>query len=461
MSTLSVNDVNSLNANNLSESFQTLEGTFNSQGSIKVNGKDYKVSLSYGKDGTLQADVKRQYNSSGIRGFFHDLLARSRTATANAISDRLNTLFRSKEMRIITSNIEKFNEILAENKDKKEIIVANYGFSAPRRIVANANLVKRFNDKLAASGQVIKFSKIDDYNTISGIRVENMNIARYRNLMDDIRNKKLVCSYDAECLKKDHSEADIKSWQEFLARPENAAKIDIPAKLHRYLHINDQPAAGSPHKTTGWEGDFRRNPQEALRHFVMKNLAYKTADTSPERIDFYCARLREYTEIYSDPDETSRNARMKEFMKYDSWITQEELEERAREYVDEEVTLEEAVSFIKSSYLSDVNQLPRFIEFNNIISNATFRQTSKLGLDFFHEMKHPVMLQYADHQGIDLKSKNGAVFQEDYWKRSELVPGTNGSPITHSEIRHAKKIQVAEQDNFSIHLSRGVMPPQD
>ena len=97
-------------------------------------------------------------------------------------------------------------------------------------------------------------------------------------------------------------------------------------------------------------------------------------------------------------------------MKYDSWITQEELEKRAREYVDEEVTLEEAVSYIKSSYLYDVNQLPRFIEFNNIISNATFRQTSKLGLDFFHEMKHPVMLQYADHHGTDLKSKNGAVF---------------------------------------------------
>ena len=146
MSTLSVNDVNSLNANNLSESFQTLEGTFNSQGSIKVNGKDYKVSLSYGKDGTLQADVKRQYNSSGIRGFFHDLFARSRTATANAISDRLNTLFRSREMRIITSNIEKFNEILAENKDKKENLPQEHLLQRKKK--QKENLQKNLNQKM-------------------------------------------------------------------------------------------------------------------------------------------------------------------------------------------------------------------------------------------------------------------------------------------------------------------------
>lgn len=73
-----------------------------------------------------------------------------------------------------------------------------------------------------------------------------------------------------------------------------------------------------------------------------------------------------------------------------------------------------------------------------------FRQTSKMGLEFFKEQGIPVLFQYADNTGKSMEGRFCAEVKGEASKRSlDDIRRSGGSPITYSEMRRAAKISKA------------------
>ena len=81
------------------------------------------------------------------------------------------------------------------------------------------------------------------------------------------------------------------------------------------------------------------------------------------------------------------------------------------------------------------------ITFSNVFTNAMFRRTSKMGLEFFKEQGIPVLFQYADYTGKTMEGRfNSEVKYEAAKHGLDDVRKSGGSPITYSEMRRAAKI---------------------
>ena len=97
---------------------------------------------------------------------------------------------------------------------------------------------------------------------------------------------------------------------------------------------------------------------------------------------------------------------------------------------------------------------------NNVFVYATFRQTSKLGLEFFQEQNKPVMFQFADYNGNSLEGrfvdiKNEIKNRKDENGNITINQGKLGSAITHSEMRHAARMQKRLDAQFDLNLVYG------
>jgi hypothetical protein len=79
-----------------------------------------------------------------------------------------------------------------------------------------------------------------------------------------------------------------------------------------------------------------------------------------------------------------------------------------------------------------------------ILRNMFFRQTSKLGLDFFRQRGVPVMFQWTNHQGVSLEDSDKTI-KNTWWKDpADSVHNHYGATITFSEMRHVVKMQQRE-----------------
>ena len=90
--------------------------------------------------------------------------------------------------------------------------------------------------------------------------------------------------------------------------------------------------------------------------------------------------------------------------------------------------------------------------FQNVLNSAFFRQTSKIGLDFFRQENTPVMFQISNHEGKTDTSKihkdslhiDAIGDASDKWwnniSTDEYDPNLYTAPITHSELRHVAKV---------------------
>ena len=70
---------------------------------------------------------------------------------------------------------------------------------------------------------------------------------------------------------------------------------------------------------------------------------------------------------------------------------------------------------------------------------ATFRQTSKLGLDFFKSQNKPILFHMSNRDLTDFGNPDW-ILNERHWKDGQIDPTYGGSEITHSEVRHANKL---------------------
>lgn len=426
---LKLADVADISTGRLLSGFEDEAGKLH-DGRIKANGNIYEVKFLEG--GT--AEVRRNYQG-WLVGWLRNKWCSKETTRAMALQEKINTILsqsNSSEYRILSGTHKQLLN-LVKNSDKKTIEVANYGFESNRTTLDKGQIVIELNSKLRAEGRAIKFNKIDDYNALVGISPVTVDPRGMNELMQNISDGKLTPKI-REGYEDNFVMDDLKKWKTFLQN--NAQKIDIPAKLHRYMHL---PEGRKATKATGWEAAFAKDKTAAMRAFILKNIPYsqrELADTSV--IDVLADRMTRYVEIYAIKDKGERDKALGEFFATSNWLMPKEQE-----------SFNKLVAQIGQKNANEraekkpTEQRTMFNLFRNVLSYAFFRQTSKLGLEFFRDKGTPVMFQFADYAGQSYLGREGDLHKTEAWSKGENTEDfrqNGGSPITNSELRRAVKM---------------------
>ena len=394
-------------------------------GRIIIGKKTYDVVMS---SDSSKVSVSRKF------GFFGTLFGKNtHTKTAASLETKIAELVKSKEYSILRNNLSRFRQIIRDNPEKKIIEIADYGFKQNRDLIARSGMLHRLNDCLAKEGRMIRFNKIDEYNTRSNIRPSTLMMDSYFQTMDKIASKSLELkpgTGDPDYVQQDQ----LEKWTSFLARPENLKKINIPLKIHSLLHPENSGTEKAG-KNTGWQAAFSKDSKAALRSFIIKNLNYSyRKKATPEIIQKLADKLEQYAELAALRENNPREYEKKkaEFLSRKNWASNEEYQAYKKDH----------------SKFNTVDKMGLYQMFQNVMIYATFRQTSKLGISFFKEQQVPVMFQFADYNGKTLRGEGiKNIVDDNSWKEGKYEENKIGSPITHSELRHARRIHLSEQEN--------------
>ena len=462
-----VNNLSSLSAVNLVEKLRVgTDDVLKNEGSIRIGSETYKVTYVPDEKGVNQLQMKRNYTGFLIGGFLNWWHRNDLTTQPHAVelTNKVNDMMKSTEYKLVRNTYDKLMEIAGANAgDANGVIeVGNYGHSEPRNKIQKLGVVDAVNRTLQAQGsnKSIRLNKIDTYNTFLGVISDNMEPDKYGSLMRKIASGKLTP--DEKMMDSEDNEyytvekEDLQKWRTFISNPEIAAKIDISKKLYGYLHQQVGQADGV--KQTGWKQDFKLNPDAALRHFVIKNMSAKFAKSLDEgMINTLCTKLREYVEAYNEPDATERNAKMKAFFDQATWPRTAQDEKKINALANSLIKqkakdLNIPIDAAKKKFGATVqNELATkysmtvakkttaYLLFANVLVYATFRQTSKLGLDFFKSQNKPILFHMSNRDLTDFGNPDW-ILNERHWKDGQIDPTYGGSEITHSEVRHANKL---------------------
>ncbi|MBP3731464.1 MAG: hypothetical protein J6I40_08360, partial [Mailhella sp.] len=382
---------------------------YKQNGTIKIGSKTYQVSyVGGGEGGQGEFQVKRHYTGFFIGRFLNWVNKNNLSTQTGAVNlkNKINEIMQTKTYALVKSNYDKLMAI-AQAHGKGDIEVANYGHKEPRNIVKGEGVLEAVNARIAKEGKNIRFNKIDDYNTNVGITTLNMLPSKYSTLMQDIAGQKLTV--DEERLDSGShamSKESVQDWLKFIAKPENIEKIDIPRKLFKMMN-QDKNAAGAE-GLKGWKQDFSMDPDLALKKFVIKNMGFRYKNASQETIAMLAGKLKDYVNIYNMEDGPDKTDKLNEFFKLKNWPhTQKEVEsfkEGAKSYAKENNITDPTGS--RSAYEQTEEgrlHVKSYEMFTNMLMMATFRQTSKLGLEFFRQQNTPVLFQTTDLKHRDIR----------------------------------------------------------
>lgn len=459
---VSIRNLDGLTAVNLVEKMRDAGASqLKDQSTIRIGSETYKVNYVRGENGPDRLQMQRHY--TGLFGRLRNWWNRNELATqpgAVALNAKIENLMKSTDYQIVRNTYDKLLAIANAHQGRGEIEVGNYGHSEPRNLVEKLAVVEAVNRTLAKSGKSIRLNKIDTYNTELGITTDTLMPDKYGALMKNIASGSLTANEDMlDDERYTVEREDLEAWRTYISDPRIAAKIDIPRKLFAYLN---QPAEGGGDDAglVGWKKDFKMNPDQALRNFVVKNMpasAMRNGEATPENIDFLCGKIREYVAIYNMEDGPAKDARMADFLRFDNWpctgADEKNIKSMAKPFITDKAKKtnrppDEAWRHFKKEIRANfLQQKPRealkclaaYRLFANIIMYATFRQTSKIGLDFFKSQGKPVLF-HSSHRDYKDFGDTGWILKENHWKTGDLDPTYGGSEITHSEVRHATKL---------------------
>ena len=462
---IQINEVGALSAINLVANLHNVgETKLKNEGSIRVGSRTYKVTYVQNQDGTEKLQMKRHYTGFLIGPLLNKLKKSTLTtqSTALALNDKIADLMKSTNYQLARNTYDKLMDIAnTHTGDANGVIeVANYGHSEPRNKIESLGVVEAVNRTLAKSGKSIRLNKIDTYNTELGITNETLMPDQYGATMKKIASGTLTVNekmLDNERYTVERE--DLEKWRTYISKPEIAEKIDIPKKLHAYLN-QPEGASAEDANLVGWKKDFKMNPDQALRNFVIKNLpssALKDGGASEESIAFQCDRIKEYVAIYNMEDGAEKDEKMKAFLKYENWPHTKVDENNLKNMIaplikakaqEANMPIREAWkrfgkeirdNFIKNNPQEALKCSASYRTFANISMYATFRQTSKLGLDFFKSQNTPILF-HMSHRNLTDFGDIDWIKGENHWKSGQIDPTYAGSEITHSEVRHANKL---------------------
>lgn len=458
---ISLQTVDSLSALNLVEKLRdAATDKLKNQGSIRIGPQTYQVTYVRGEGGADKLQMKRNYTGlfGGLLNWWHrDTLTTQPGALA--LNAKIAELMKSTDYQIVRNTYDRLMDIANAHQGRGVIEVANYGHSEPRNQVAKLDVVSAVNRTLAKSGKSIHLNKIDTYNTELGITTETLMPDQYGATMKKIASGSLeinegMLDSDRYTVERE----DLEQWRAFISDPKIAAKIDIPRKLFAYLNQPEGPSDGDA-GLVGWKKDFQMNPDEALRHFVVKNMPASSMrdGADAKTIDFLCDRIKEYVTLYNLPDGPDKDAQMAAFLDFGNWPRTQADDRTLKSLMKDEIKAmakaknmppdetwrrfgkDLRADFIRKHPGTAMKSSASYRLFANVIMYATFRQTSKLGLDFFKSQNKPVLF-HSSHRDLKDFGDTGWILNENHWKTGQLDPTYGGSEITHSEVRHANKL---------------------
>lgn len=427
---LKLKSVDSVSIGRILAGFEDEKGQMQ-DGRIKVDGQIYEVKFLNGST----SEVRRNYQ--GIFGWFRNRYCHKDTTRALALQAKIDSVLAQSgtdEYRIISGTHRQFLGLLKASS-QRTIEVGDYGFATNRTLVAESGLVTAMNEKLKAEGRAIKFNMIDDYNRLLGIIPEAIDPRVLPRTLDVLSSGTFNVRVPAECRDR-FVPSDLGQWKAFLANPKNFDKINIPGKLYGYMH----PKPGhQPAKDTGWEAFFARDKTAAMRAFVRKNLSFEHRGFKSEIINLLAEKLTRYVEICAIKDKAERSRQLEAFFARANWLVPEHkamyeelVATQGREYADSAL----AQKPIEGRVL--------FKSFSDVLICAFFRQTSKLGLDFFRDKGTPVMFQFSDYFGRSYIGREGEVSPHKAWRGGDETMRAyhreGGVAITSSEMRHVIKM---------------------
>ena len=464
MADIQIRNLDALSAMDLVSKLHNVgEKNLKNEGSIRVGSQTYKVSYVKGDDGVDRLQMRRHYTGFMIGPFVNWCKKTSLTTqpVAQALNAKIGELMKSKDYQLASNTYDALMNIAQKSKgDANGVIeVANYGHTEPRAQIKSLSVVKVVNKELAKSGKAIHLNMIDTYNTILHIETKTLLPHCYGALMNKIASGSLKPS--ETLLKKKGvtvERQDVEQWRTYISNPKILEKIDIPRKLFNYL--NQPQGTDDALDLVGWKKDFKMNPDQALRNFVIKNLSpkvVKDVGANDETINMLCDKLKEYVTIYNMKDGPDKKAKMEEFLKFENWQCTPEDKARINGELND-LVVEKAkeknmpvqnakrtygkeikAAFYAGSPSKALHNLSSYNLFANVLMYATFRQTSKIGLDFFKEQGKPILFHTSHRNLMDFGNIDW-ILNENHWKTGQLDQNNIGSEITHSEVRHANKL---------------------
>jgi hypothetical protein len=440
---LHMNQIQDLSLVSLTNNFKDESGNLHG-GKIEFDGKTYNVSIANGKADITQAQTNI---FSKFFNLFKDI---SHTPTAQMLTERFNTIVEMsndealmkelRSMQVAHNNSAMLKSMVEQHPGQQVLEVANYGFSPARNIVKDSNVVKQFSE---ASGVQINLNKIDNYNECLGIIPLKLQPTMLPGLIDKVRAGSLQVDTSLSMGGKLDPER-VGKWKDFLQQ--NADRVDTPKRLYQLL--TSPKTAEQTGKTTGWDAEFAKNPDKALEQFIVKNLQHSDfAKMNESDMKFLAEKLKDYVALYNMPDPAQRDAAIqKYFSDPNNWANPNDPDEMDRlhgtgDYVVDPEGLDEDEIAASYEMQRDVANFKAYALLLQVLMGSVFRQTSKLGLEFFRSQNVPVMFQNADYNGKSLQGRMDAVLKENTWKKGYIQGKASNSPITHSEMRHIERLK--------------------
>lgn len=386
------------------------------QGVIKVNHNTFNVRV--GEDGKVDVSFR-----GGWFNFWRkESLDRMRVAMQTQY-DKFRSTYDATVTRpdIVETYEDQFSPAIKTARNKTDAVLENrFGADADRQeivLYGFGDVRDMVVDKLDQHN--VNFTSIDYYNTQFGIDPKTLTFDNLPGILDDIKSGTLkVIDSGDDIVSRDK----LERWGEFMH--ENAGKLDIFSKMRLYKTAAENPRRFK--NETGWVGEAARKGIDRM----MESLVRKNIPGDERR-------------IYGSHKLTNRD------ITAISYFFQELAERKGRASEDErkQLMLEGlAYAGYKEVDLGFRDGLLRLATI--VMRNMFFRQTSKLGLEFFKQEGTPVMFQWSNHEGVSLENSEKTI-TNTWWKDDrDSVHNHYGATITFSEMRHVMKMQAAPGGNM-------------
>ncbi len=392
---------------------------------VKVNRNTFKVTVS------AKGDVDVAFKSFGFLNVF-------KSRTKARLAQQIQSQIEDWKKQIAAHDPDAIKATIAENTseglmnifgvdpdtgyaDARGTEVAVYGFST----------IRAQNAKGLEDDHKVTYAMIDHYNRGIGVDPSALGVIKIGERLENIKNG--TCKINPP--EDGYSIERITQWMHFLQRPENFRKIDILGRLREYVGIAAHPTRDDK-QATGWRGEFARNGlKKAMEAFVRKKLP---GDGLKIDMDPYGHNV---LEIDDDLVPLMAKALCLIVTKGNGKITADQIKTFIRE-----------AAVACGIELQDPHVYALQEALDLIVSCAFFRQTSKLGLEFFKETSTPVLFYWTNYKGQAIPENNRALTNK-WWKNpAESIKKHYGASITFSEMRHVQKmlkVKPKAQDIFN------------
>ena len=316
-------------------------------------------------------------NSKINAGYFNNL--NMSKETKSHLQDKLTA------DKIVIS--EKFNiaKEIGNNEKIKQVIL--HGMSDVKQPAKIAS------DEVVNVKKAFKPTTIDTYNSSIGIEKENVSKDPI-NTFNSIRNGTIDKGLSADDVigHKEDITLDIRAeWKQYLK--DNADKVDIFKKVASFINEGSQPSSHGA-KTTGWAEQVRKyGIDDTLKGFILKQM-----EPSDRKNCLINGTIDKYISVLKECAIKSKEGA----------LNKQEYEAVLDKHFPNRHVMEN-----KNKHHNEYSEAKGF---GNIIANAFFRQTGKLGVQFFESKGIKVIFQWSDHNGLTAdKKENKASLNNKWW----------------------------------------------